>query len=84
MKPGYTVSRKYIWWSFWLAWASIILLIIGGLMGSEKVVDLADITIPSMVAIIVCNLGVHRGFGSIDFWASAKNRRRKNSGDWNE
>jgi len=65
--PTYPVSRRYLWWSFWLAWLVIILVVIGGLIGSEKIVDLADITIPSMVAIVVCNLGVHRGFGSVDF-----------------
>lgn len=89
MKPSYAVSRRYLWWSFWFAWGVIILLVAGGLTGSEKVVDLADIVVPSMVFIVVCNLGVHRGFGSIDFWANAKNgrptiRQNKQNEGWDE
>lgn len=75
MKPGYAVTRRYLWWSFWLAWGVILLLVAGAVFGAEKIVELADIVVPSMVFIIVCNLGVHRGFGSIDFWANAKNGR---------
>ncbi|ENN94064.1 hypothetical protein BVtw_14150 [Bartonella vinsonii subsp. berkhoffii str. Tweed] len=43
------------------------LLVSGGLWGAAHIVDMAAISIPSMVAIIVGNLGVHRGFGSMDF-----------------
>ncbi|AGF75830.1 hypothetical protein BVwin_07210 [Bartonella vinsonii subsp. berkhoffii str. Winnie] len=42
--------------------------------GAAHIVDMAAISIPSMVAIIVGNLGVHRGFGSMDF----SNRKHSN------
>ncbi|WP_246668548.1 hypothetical protein [Bartonella refiksaydamii] len=67
MKPSYRGSRLYLWWSFWFSWGVIFLLICGGLWGAPHIVDMAGISIPSMVAIIVGNLGVHRGFGSLDF-----------------
>ncbi|WP_375618757.1 hypothetical protein [Bartonella sp. AC134YNZD] len=72
MKPAYRGSRLYLWWSFWFAWGVIFLLIFGGLCGAPRIVDMAGISIPSMVAIVVGNLGVHRGFGSLDF----SNRKR--------
>ncbi|UTO29295.1 hypothetical protein [Bartonella harrusi] len=74
MKPAYRGSRLYLWWSFWFAWGVVFLLIFGGLLGVERIVDMAAIAIPSMVAIIVGNLGVHRGFGSLDF----SNRKHSN------
>ncbi|WP_246786307.1 hypothetical protein [Bartonella taylorii] len=74
MKPSYRGSRLYLWWSFWFAWGVIFLLICGGLWGAPRIVDMAGISIPSMVAIIVGNLGVHRGFGSLDF----SNRKSEN------
>ncbi|UNE53525.1 hypothetical protein [Bartonella machadoae] len=76
MKPSYRGSRLYLWWSFWFAWGVVFLLVFGGLLGVERIVDLAGISIPSMVAIIVGNLGVHRGFGSLDF----SNRKHDNRG----
>ncbi|EJF86209.1 hypothetical protein [Candidatus Bartonella washoeensis] len=74
MKPSYRGSRLYLWWSFWFAWGVIFLLVSGGLWGAPHIVDMAAISIPSMVAIIIGNLGVHRGFGSLDF----SNRKHSN------
>ncbi|WP_317993169.1 hypothetical protein [Bartonella gliris] len=77
MKPSYRGSRLYLWWSFWFAWGVIFLLICGGLWGVPGIVDMAGISIPSMVAILVGNLGVHRGFGSLDF-SNRKQAKRGN------
>ncbi|WP_254474485.1 hypothetical protein [Bartonella sp. B1098] len=79
MKPSYRGSRRYLWWSFWFAWGVIFLLILGGLFGVPHLVDMAAISIPSMVAIIVGNLGVHRGFGSLDFSNSKPFNRLKSN-----
>lgn len=81
MKPSYRGSRRYLWWSFWFAWGVIFLLILGGLFGVPHLVDMAAISIPSMVAIIVGNLGVHRGFGSLDF-SNSKRFNRPQSGKY--
>ncbi|KEG17062.1 hypothetical protein ACMY46_06235 [Bartonella bacilliformis] len=78
MKPAYHGSKRYLWWSFWLSWMVVFLLIAGGLWGVPRIVDMADIAIPSMVAIIIGNLGVHRGFGSLDF-LSIKRSNIRNS-----
>ncbi|WP_244428958.1 NAD(P)+ transhydrogenase beta chain, partial [Bartonella vinsonii] len=67
MKPSYRGSRLYLWWSFWFAWGVIFCLFLVVCGGAPHIVDMAAISIPSMVAIIVGNLGVHRGFGSLDF-----------------
>ncbi|EJF76785.1 hypothetical protein MCO_01498 [Bartonella sp. DB5-6] len=77
MKPSYRGSKLYLWWSFWFSWGVIFLLICGGLWGAPHIVDMAGISIPSMVAIIVGNLGVHRGFGSLDF-SNRKHAKRSN------
>ncbi|MRN79946.1 NAD(P)+ transhydrogenase beta chain [Brucella sp. 10RB9210] len=71
-EPGYTSSRRYLWGSFYLAWTVIIILVAAASFGSEQAVAIAPIVVPSMVALIVGVLGVHRGFGSVDYWAQAK------------
>lgn len=83
MKPSYRGSKRYLWWSFWFAWGVIFLLIAGGLFGVPHLVDMAAISIPSMVAIIVGNLGVHRGFGSVDF-SNRKHSHKQHSSVYDE
>ncbi|WP_455476147.1 hypothetical protein [Bartonella sp. B17] len=76
MRPSYRGSKNYLWWSFWFAWIVVFSLIAGSLRGVPHIVDMATIAIPSMVAIIVGNLSVHRGFGSLDFF----NTKRSGTG----
>ncbi|MDG9793760.1 NAD(P)+ transhydrogenase beta chain [Brucella anthropi] len=66
-EPGYRSTRRYLWGSFYLAWAVILILVGAASIGSEQAVAIAPIVVPSMVALIVGVLGVHRGFGSVDF-----------------
>ncbi|MCM0751933.1 NAD(P)+ transhydrogenase beta chain [Brucella pseudogrignonensis] len=70
-EPGYRSTRRYLWGSFYLAWTVIIILTGAAAYGSEQAVAFGTIVIPSMVALIVGVLGVHRGFGSVDFRSQA-------------
>ena len=65
-KPRYTLSRQAFWLSFWFAWLTIWAMIYGAMRDHGQIVALAPIVIPSMIALIVALLGVHRAFGSID------------------
>jgi len=67
--PEYRFSGQYLKVSFVLAWIVILAIVAGGLFGSEKADKLADIVVPSMVALVVALLGVHRAFGSLDYRA---------------
>lgn len=65
-KPTYGTSKRHLWLSSFLAWAVILLLAVGAVLGSEQAVAFGNIALPSMVALIVALLGIHRGFGSMD------------------
>ncbi len=67
--PSYRMTRQIMWPSFALAWVVILVLVAGGLAGKQQAVELAGITIPSMVALIAGLLGIHRWTGSRDFQA---------------
>lgn len=66
-RPAYRTTRLQLGASFFLAWAVILLIVIGGLRGSREAVDLAGITLPSMILLIAALLGIHRYTGSMDF-----------------
>lgn len=68
-KPSYGTSKKALWLSSALAWATIFLLVAGGLAGVPEAVALANITVPSMIVLIAAMLGIHRFSGSLDFRA---------------
>jgi len=70
-EPSYRSTRRYLWGSFYLAWAVIIILVAAAALGSVQAVAIAPIVVPSMVALIIGVLGVHRGFGSADFRSQA-------------
>ncbi|RVG68510.1 NAD(P)+ transhydrogenase beta chain [Sinorhizobium meliloti] len=70
-KPGYGLTRQAFWTSFVLAWIVIGAIVAGGLRGSREAVDLAGITVPSMIALIAALLGIHRAFGSMDYRSAA-------------
>lgn len=70
-KPRYSLTRQAFWVSFVFAWIIIFAIVFGGLIGRPQAVELAGLTIPSMVILIASLLGIHRAFGSADFRASA-------------
>ena len=69
-KPGYNLTRQAFWASFCFAWLVILAIVIRGLQGSREAVELAPLVIPSMIALIATLLGIHRGFGSLDYRAA--------------
>ncbi|TAV99974.1 NAD(P)+ transhydrogenase beta chain [Rhizobium ruizarguesonis] len=69
-KPGYTLSRRQLWFSFWLAWLTIGAIVACGLMGAASAVELAPIVIPSMIMLIAAMLGIHRFAGAMDYRSS--------------
>jgi len=71
-RPSYSSSRWYLWASFVGAWAVIVMLTAGAILGSEQAVGFGNIALPTMFAIITGNLAVHRGFGSADYRAQGK------------
>lgn len=70
MKPAYSSTKRWMTWTFILSWFVVLLLITGGLTGSDHAVELAGIAMPSMVFLIAAMLGIHRYTGSLDFAAS--------------
>lgn len=74
-KPSYGTSKRLIWISLAMAWIVILVLAFGAALGSEQAVAFGTVAVPSMVALIVAVLGVHRGFGSLDMKTMAFNAR---------
>lgn len=68
-KPSYTTSKRALWLSSVMAWAVIVLLAYGAVIGSEQAVAFGAVAVPSMVGLIVALLGIHRGFGALDLRA---------------
>lgn len=68
-KPTYSTSKRALWLSSIMAWAVILILAIGAAFNGQAT-EFGTIAIPSMVALIAALLGIHRGFGSLDFRAS--------------
>lgn len=68
-KPSYSTSKQMLWISLAMAWAIMLTLTIGAAMHGQAV-EFGTIAVPSMVGLIVAMLGIHRGFGSLDFRVS--------------
>jgi hypothetical protein len=68
-KPSYSTSKQMLWTSLAMAWAVMLMLTIGATLNGQTV-EFGTIAVPSMVGLIVAMLGIHRGFGSMDFRAS--------------
>ncbi|SCM75425.1 NAD(P)+ transhydrogenase beta chain [uncultured Pleomorphomonas sp.] len=68
-RPTYSTTKRAIWINTGFAWVVVILLAAGAVMGSEQAVAMANIALPSMVALIAGTLGIHRHYGSRDFAA---------------
>lgn len=74
-KPSYSTSKTALWISGACAWVLVFIVVVAGVMGSAGALSLAPTVIPSMVALIVALLGVHRAFGSLDMRTIADQRR---------
>lgn len=72
-KPSYSTSKRALWLSSIMAWVVILILAVGAAMGG-KAVEFGTIAVPSMVALIAALLGIHRGFGSLDFRAASRDQ----------
>lgn len=70
-KPSYRTSRLQLWWTFFFAWAIIFLIVVKAVTGSSQAVDLAPTIVPAMIFLIAAMLGIHRGFGSLDYRAAS-------------
>lgn len=70
-KPSYSTSKRYLWVSMFMAWAVILILALGAAVGGQAV-EFGTIAVPSMVAVVVSILGIHRGLGSIDMMTAAR------------
>lgn len=70
-KPSYSTSKRYLWISMVMAWAVIIILATGAAYAGQAV-EFGTIAVPSMVAVIVSTLGIHRGLGSLDMMTAVK------------
>lgn len=73
-KPSYSTTKRALWLSLALAWIVIIALAVFAGLGSDQAVAFGAMAVPSMVALIVTILGIHRGFGSLDMYTMARGR----------
>lgn len=80
-EPSYRSSRRYLWINAGAAW--LLLFVLGGAaaLGSSQAVAFADLALTPLITLIVGVLGVHRGFGSMDFWAQARSGRKPDGTD---
>lgn len=71
-KPSYSLSRRQLWASFWLAWlVNGFILVSAVVYHSAEAVQLAPVITPSTFLLIAGMLGVHRVTGAADFRAAA-------------
>lgn len=80
-KPGYSLTRRAFWISFYLAWLVISFLVIGAVFGVEQAASIAGVAIPSMVGLIAALLGIHRFAGSLDMRSSLFEETDKSGGE---
>lgn len=73
LKPSYTLTRRQLWASFWLAWLANTFILIGAIVyHSSEAVALAPVITPSTFLLIAGMLGIHRITGAQDFRAAAE------------
>ncbi|SIQ24247.1 hypothetical protein SAMN05880590_102757 [Rhizobium sp. RU35A] len=70
-KPGYSTSKRALWLSSIMAWLVILILSVGAAINGQSV-EFGTIAVPSMVMLIAALLGIHRGFGSLDYRTAGK------------
>ncbi|WP_273792393.1 NAD(P)+ transhydrogenase beta chain [Brucella anthropi] len=71
-EPSYNSSRRYLWLNAVASWLLLFVLGLGAVFGSHEAVSFAEVAILPLTGLIVGNLGVHRGFGTLDYWAQAR------------
>ncbi|PRA87939.1 NAD(P)+ transhydrogenase beta chain [Ochrobactrum sp. MYb29] len=71
-EPSYRSTRLYLWVNAGAAWLLLFVLGVGAVFGSAQAVEYAKIAMLPLTTLIVGVLSVHRGFGSMDFWAQAR------------
>lgn len=69
-RPTYRTTKKQIAYSTACAWATILMITVGAMLGIREAVDLASIVVPSMVLLISGLVGIHRLTGSMDYRAA--------------
>ncbi|SOC83103.1 hypothetical protein SAMN05421890_1548 [Ensifer adhaerens] len=75
-KPRYSTSKAALWLSSACAWLVIFVLAAGAaIFKSEQAVAFGNITVPSMVGLILGILGIHRIGGSFDMRNALKYAR---------
>lgn len=80
-KPSYKTSKAALWLSSACAWLVIFVLAAGAaIFKSDQAVAFGNITVPSMVVLILGILGIHRGGGSIDMRTALKYARDQPAG----
>jgi ABC-type xylose transport system permease subunit len=65
-KPAYSTSKQMLWCSVTAAWAVIVALTVGAVLGEPNAVAFGTVAVPSMCALIGGMLGIHRHYGSRD------------------
>ncbi len=72
-KPSYSLTRRQLWASFWLAWLANGFILVGAIVyHSAEAVALAPTITPSTFLLIASMLGIHRFAGAQDFRAAAE------------
>lgn len=70
-KPTYSSTKRYMLISAIPAWIVILIVTWAACFrDSANAIAYAQIALPIMAGLIVTLLGIHRGFGSLDFRAS--------------
>lgn len=79
-KPSYSSTKRYLMICSLPAWAVILLITWSACIGnSSNAVAYAQIALPIMAGLLVSLLGIHRGFGSLDY--ATTNRSRDSPAD---
>ena len=70
-KPSYSSTKRYMLISAVPAWIVVLIVTWAAcVQNSGSAIAYAQIALPIMAGLIVSLLGIHRGFGSLDFRAS--------------
>ena len=74
-KPTYSSTKRYMLISAIPAWIVVLLVTWAAcIQNSSNAIAYAQIALPIMAGLIVTLLGIHRGFGSLDFRAGNQPR----------
>lgn len=75
-RPQYRTSKLAMWFCGGFAWSVIINIVVAGTWFDRRgAIEMAGLVIPSMVAMVIGLLGIHRGFGALDYRAKHRAHR---------